>query len=110
MKDFILNSSDTILGNRPNPLRNLDLESQYIAARVLGWTWTMVLSMAFLSIFLSGVTWVPLLPIIGGLALTVATFSEAGKRQKAIATVPALSPAPALSRGAKSVWLLEREA
>ena len=110
MKNFILNSWNGVMGNRHNPLKHLDLASHHFIKQVLGCTWSLVVSLSFLSIFQFGVTWVPHLLFIGGLALTVATLKEAEKRQQARELVPALSPAPALSRGAKSVWLLDKEA
>ncbi len=110
MKNFILSSWDAVMDNHHNPLRHLDLASQHFVMQVLGWMWSMVFSVSFFSIFQFGFTWVPHLLFIGGLALTVATFKEAEKRQQASELAPALSPAPVLSHGARSVWLLDKEA
>lgn len=110
MKNSILSSWDAGTNNHHNALRRLDPASQHFVIRVLGWMWSMVVSVSVFSIFQFGVTWVPYLLFISGLALTVATFKEAEKRQKATGFTPALSPAPVFSQGAKSVWLLDKEA
>ena len=81
MKDLIVNSWNAVMDNRRNPLRHLDLSSQHYFMQVLGWMWSMVFSLAFLSIFQFGLTWLAHLLLIGGVAMTVAVFKEADARR-----------------------------
>ena len=81
MKHFIVTSWDAVMDNRRNPLRHLDLASQHYFMQVLGWMWSMVFSLTFLSIFEFGVIWLVHLLLIGGIAMTVAVFREAEKRK-----------------------------
>ncbi len=93
------------MDNRHNPLRHLDLASQHYFMQVLGWMWSMVFSLSFLSIFQFGITWIVHVLLFGGIAFTVSVFREAAKRE-------ALAPEPAHHVGNASacVWMLDREA
>ena len=77
MKHFIISSWDAVMDNRHNPLRHLDLASQHYFMQVLGWMWSMVFSLSFLSIFYFGYVWMAHLLVFGGIALTVSVFREA---------------------------------
>ena len=105
MKEFILNSWDAVMDNHHNPLRHLDLASQHYFMQVLGWMWSMVFSLSFLSIFQFGFTWLAHLLVIGGIAMTVAIFREADK-QVGVAPVPSGE----LSGASRCVWKLDSEA
>ena len=105
MKEFILNSWDAVMDNRRNPLRHLDLASQHYFMQVLGWMWSMVFSLSFLSIFQFGLTWLAHLLVIGGITMTVAVFREADKQVKA-ATIPSRE----FSGASRCVWELNSEA
>ena len=105
MKEFILNSWDAVMDNRRNPLRHLDLASQHYFMQVLGWMWSMVFSLSFLSIFQFGLTWLAHLLVIGGITMTVAVFREADKQVKA-----AKSPSREFSGASRCVWELNSEA
>ena len=50
MKDFMLENWDSLMNNQHNPLRHLDLASQHVVMQALGWMWSMVFSLMFLSI------------------------------------------------------------
>lgn len=54
MRKFIADCWAAVMDNRHNPLRHLDLASQHYFMQVLGWMWSMVFSLAFLSIFKFG--------------------------------------------------------
>ena len=105
MKQFIVNSWEAVMDNERNPLHHLDLASQHYFMQVLGWMWSMVFSLSFLSIFHFGITWMVHALIFGGIALTVAVFREAEQRS---AAAPAV--APHLGNGSACVWMLDREA
>ncbi len=105
MKEFILNSWDAVMDNRRNPLRHLDLASQHYFMQVLGWMWSMVFSLSFLSIFQFGLTWLAHLLVIGGVTMTVAIFREA---EKQVAVVP--NPPREFSGASRCVWELNSEA
>lgn len=106
MKHFIVTSWDAVMDNRRNPLRHLDLASQHYFMQVLGWMWSMVFSLSFLSIFQFGYIWMAHLLIFGGIAMTVALFREAEKRS----TRQVMLPQPELSHASRCVWKLDSEA
>ena len=93
------------MDSRHNPLRHLDLASQHYFMQVLGWMWSMVFSLAFLSIFHFGYVWIAHLLLFGGVAMTVAVFREAEKQREG----PAAGP-ETLSRASACVWKLDSEA
>jgi hypothetical protein len=105
MKKFIADSWTAVMDNRRNPLRHLDLASQHYFMQVLGWMWSMVFSLSFLSIYNFGVLWMAHLLVFGGIAFTVAVFRESEKRRLQIeaATVD-------LSSSSRCVWKLDSEA
>ena len=105
MKQMISESWDAVMDNRRNPLRHLDLASQHYFMQVLGWMWSMVFSLSFLSIFQFGWAWLGHLLVIGGIAFTVAVFKEAEK-QEAGAQRGRLN----FSASSSCVWKLDSEA
>ena len=104
MGNFVAASWDAVMDSRRNPLRHLDLASQHYFMQVLGWMWSMVFSLGFLSIFQFGVTWAAHALIIGGAAMTVAVFKESEKQQMALTVQPAWHHASAC------VWKADSEA
>ncbi|MCB1842704.1 MAG: hypothetical protein KDI09_07060 [Halioglobus sp.] len=105
MKELVLSSWDAVMDNRHNPLRHLDLASQHFLMQALGWMWSMVFSLTFLSIFQFGITWFAHMFVVAGICITVAVFKEAEKRTEA-----ALEPVAELSRASQCVWKLDSEA
>lgn len=105
MKNFIVGSWNAVMDNRHNPLRHLDLASQHYFMQVLGWMWSMVFSLSFLSIFNFGLVWLAHLLVFGGVAFTVAVFRESEKR---LAEVDAATNE--LSAASRCVWKLDSEA
>jgi hypothetical protein len=105
MKETIVDSWNAVMDNQHNPLRHLDLASQHYFMQVLGWMWSMVFSLSFLSIFEFGLTWLAHLLVIGGIAFTVAVFREAEKQ-----SADALLGKPPLSDSSRCVWKLDSEA
>ena len=105
MKQVIVESWDALMDNRRNPLRHLDLASQHYFMQVLGWMWSMVSSLAFLSIFQFGYVWLAHLLVIAGICMTVAVFRGAERRA---AQLPDASPK--LSAGSHCVWKIDSEA
>jgi hypothetical protein len=105
MKQFIVSSWDAVMDSERNPLRHLDLASQHYLMQVLGWMWSMVFSLAFLSIFQFGYVWMAHLLIIGGIAMTVSLFREAEKQASAVVVAR-----DDLGHASRCVWKLDSEA
>jgi hypothetical protein len=105
MKQAIVESWDALMDNRRNPLRHLDLASQHYFMQVLGWMWSMVSSLAFLSIFQFGYVWLAHLLVIAGVGMTVAVFREAERR-----VVQCPEGSPELSASSRCVWKMDSEA
>lgn len=95
---------DALMDNRKNPLRHLEMATQHYFMQVLGWMWSMIFSLSFLSIYQFGVTWLLHVFVIGGIAMTVALFREAerGRQEEDERRQP--------SRGSRCVWQLDAEA
>jgi len=105
MKEFMTESWGAVMDNRRSPLRHLDLASQHYFMQVLGWMWSMVFSLSFLSIYNFGLVWLAHLLVFGGIAFTVAVFRESEKQRAEIkaATI-------CLSSSSQCVWKLDSEA
>jgi hypothetical protein len=94
------------MDSRHNPLRHLDLASQHYFMQVLGWMWSMVFSLTFLSIFQFGFTWLAHMILIGGVAMTVALFREAEAQRKSAEQ----DVVEHLGRASRCLWKLDSEA
>jgi hypothetical protein len=105
MKEFVASCWSSVMDSRHNPLRHLDLASQHYIMQVLGWMWSMVFSVSFLSIYNFGVVWISHLLVFGGAAFTVAVFRESEKR---LAVIEA--PTTEFSAASRCVWKLDSEA
>ena len=105
MGQFITNCWNVVMDSSRNPLRHLDLASQHYFMQVLGWMWSMVFSLTFLSIFHFGITWMAHLLFIGGVAMTVALFREAEQRREQVAYAR-----ESYSHASSCVWKLDSEA
>jgi hypothetical protein len=105
MKHFIASCWSAVMDNQHNPLRHLDLASQHYFMQVLGWMWSMVFSLSFLSIYNFGLVWMAHLLVFGGVAFTVAVFRESEKR---LAEIEAATNE--LSGASRCVWKLDSEA
>ena len=81
MKEVLVENWDAFMNSERNPLRHLDLASQHIVMQALGWMWSMVFSLMFLSIFHFGITWMLHMLVISGIMLTVSVFKQAENRQ-----------------------------
>lgn len=105
MKKFFVESWTAVMDNRRNPLRHLDLALQHYFMQVLGWMWSMVFCLSFLSIFHFGYVWAAHLLVFGGVAFTVAVFRESEKRRAAVEMATT-----ELSASSQCVWKLDSEA
>jgi hypothetical protein len=105
MKNAIIETWDSVMDNRHNPLRHLDLASQHYLMQVLGWMWSMLFSLSFLSIFQFGYIWLFHVFMVAGVAMTVAVFRQAEKKQAALDTA-----GESLSAASRCVWKLDSEA
>lgn len=105
MKTFIVETWDALMDSSHNPLRHLDLASQHYTMQVLAWMWSMVFSLSFLSIFQFGYVWGAHLLVIGGLAITVAVFKEAERRE-----AEAVPASQNFGHASNCVWKLDSEA
>ena len=105
MKEFMTESWSAVMDNRRSPLRHLDLASQHYFMQVLGWMWSMVFSLSFLSIYNFGFVWLAHLLVFGGIAFTVAVFRESEKQRAEIKAATIY-----LSSSSQCVWKLDSEA
>lgn len=105
MQQFIVNTWDAVMDNERNPLSHLDLATQHYLMQVLGWMWSMVFSLAFLSIYQFGYVWMAHLLVFGGCCMTVSVFREAQKKR----VEPERTTAE-LSTASRCVWKMDSEA
>ena len=93
------------MDNSRNPLSHLDMASQHYFMQVLGWMWSMVFSLSFLSIFHFGYAWLGHVLVIAGICMTVAVFKEAEKQEFNAESLPL-----ELSGASRCVWKMDSEA
>ena len=105
MKTFIIGTWEALMDSRRNPLRHLDLASQHYTMQVLGWMWSMIFSLSFLSIFQFGYVWAAHLLLFGGMAMTVAVF-----RQSEHGATVEVTPPSHIGRSSATIWKLDSEA
>ena len=80
MREAVVENWDSLMDNRKNPLRHLDMATQHYFMQVLAWMWSMVFSLMFFSIYQFGITWALHVLFIAGMALTVSVFKNAEKK------------------------------
>ena len=93
----------TVMDSRHNPLQQLDSAAAHYVMQALGWMWSMIFSLSFLSIFQFHYVWLAHVLFIGGFSMTLAIFhveSDRARRQDI----------PVLSGGSRCVWKLDSEA
>mgnify|MGYP001823735139 CR=1 FL=1 len=105
MKEAVISIWNAVMDSRQNPLRHLDLASQHYLMQVLGWMWSMVFSLSFLSIYQFGYVWMAHLLVFGGAAMTVAVFRNAEQED-----AERMVPESQFSSASKCVWQLDSEA
>ena len=105
MKEAICSSWKVVMDNSSNPLRHLGLASQHYLMQVLGWMWSMIFCLSFLSIFQFGYVWMSHLLLFGGAAMTVAVFRNAEKQTEVNQV-----PIRLMSASSKCIWQLDSEA
>ena len=104
MKSLLAKNWNVLMDSRFNPLRHMDLASQHVYMQVLGWMWSMVFSISYLSISQFGIVWIPHMLIIGGFCFTAALFKESEKM--ALKAVPVRLQ----RKNSTCLWDLEKEA
>ncbi|MGB1139423.1 MAG: hypothetical protein ACPG1A_00920 [Halioglobus sp.] len=104
MREVVLENWDSLMDNRKNPLRHLDMATQHYFMQVLAWMWSMVFSLSFLSIMQFGLTWLVHVFVIGGIFMTVALFKEA-ERKRVLKEVPV-----EFGSASRCAWKLDSEA
>lgn len=104
MLKAMVDNWDSLMDNRKNPLRHLDMATQHYFMQVLAWMWSMIFSLSFLSITQFGLTWLVHVFFIGGIFMTVALFKEA-ERKRSLKEVPV-----DFGSASRCVWKLDSEA
>ncbi|MBT8139677.1 MAG: hypothetical protein KJP25_07900 [Gammaproteobacteria bacterium] len=102
MRNYLISSYRSVMDHRFNPFQYLDTASQFYFMTLLAWMWSMVFSLAFLSIFYFHWMWLGHLLVLGATFATIEVFKRAEASSK-----PAPLPADAKRR---CVWQLESEA
>ena len=102
MKQDIFANWKVVMDNSSNPLRHLDLVSQHSLMQVLGWMWSMIFGLSFLSIFQFGYVWMSHLLLFGGAAMTVAVIRNAQKQTEVNQV-----PVKLMCASSKCIWQLD---
>ena len=103
MKTVIFRAWASVMDSDHNPLRGMDLASRHYLMQVLGWMWSMVFSLSFLSIFQFHYVWLAHVLLVAGVFGTWAVFRLAPRA----VPVKAKTAAP---RETRCVWKLDSEA
>jgi len=110
MRKFIVESYELVMDSRKNPLHHLDLASQHYIMQALGWMWSMVFSLSFLSVFHFHFVWGAHILMFGGICLTVGIFRRAERQKPAAIAIAQQSAADEYSHASVCSWKLDREA
>jgi len=103
MKQQIVMNRNSVMDNRFNPLKYMDLASRHYLMQVLAWMWSMIFSISFLSIYVFGYVWLAHVLAIAGVFITITVFKRGESRRERMAPVRHLSGA------SKCVWQMDRE-
>lgn len=93
-----------VMDHRFNPLKHMKMQQRHFVMQMLGWMWSMIFSLSFVSIYAFGYVWVSHVLVIGGVFITFSIFSRARESREH------LEPVPNLSSASKCVWQMDREA
>lgn len=102
MRKWLVECWHIVMDSSHNPLHNLGLASQHVVMQALAWMWSMLFSLAFLSIFQFGLVWLAHMLVIAGIVITVSTFHYAERRKP--------EQVLSLSNASPCVWQLDKEA
>ena len=104
MKHQVKAAWNLVMDHRYNPLKYMKVQQRHFVMQVLGWMWSMIFSLSFMSIYVFGYVWGAHVLIIGGVFITFTIFERAKTNREN------LSPVPNLSSASKCVWQMDREA
>ena len=93
-----------VMDHRYNPLKHMKMQQRHYVMQVLGWMWSMIFSLSFMSIYVFGYVWIGHVLLIGGVFITFSIFERAKAQREN------LDPVPNLSGASKCVWQMDREA
>jgi hypothetical protein len=81
MRNFIVNSWNTVMSSEHNPLRNIpDLGTRHMIMQVLAWMWCIVFAIIVGSMWAGVVSMMIHTLLLGAVAVTVATFETAKRK------------------------------
>ena len=83
MLNQILTSWKLVMDHRYNPLSHVKTAQRHYMVQVLGWMWSMIFSLSFLSIYAFGYVWISHVLVIGGVFITFSIFERARSRPQA---------------------------
>ncbi len=104
MKSFFLGGCSLVMNYRYNPFRYLDMASKHSVIQVLGWLWSIIFLLSYLSVFYFKVMWSAYFLIAGAVFFTISVLKCAQSRSAGKACISNLSNASAC------VWQMDREA
>ena len=85
MKKTIVDNWNSIMNHDKNPLKNIpDTNTRHMIMQILAWMWCIVFSMYFSSMWIFGITTIAHIFILGAIAITVATFETAKRKQSVL--------------------------
>ena len=93
-----------VMDHRYNPLKYMKVQQRHFVMQVLGWMWSMIFSLSFMSIYVFGYVWIGHVLVIGGVFITFTIFERARANREN------LVPVANLSGASKCVWQMDREA
>ena len=81
MMKFVINSWNTIMDDKRNPLSNIpDMQTRHVVMQLLAWMWCIIFSISVGSVTVFGISAVTHSLLIGGVVFTIMTFETAKRK------------------------------
>ena len=81
MINFIIDSWNTIMDDKRNPLSNIpDMQTRHVVMQLLAWMWCIIFSISVGSVTVFGISAVAHSLLIGGVVFTIMAFETAKRK------------------------------
>lgn len=83
MTNFVKENYEVVMDANKNPLRKMNIQTKHLIMQMLGWMWSVIFCISFLSIYEFGVVWLAHFAVIFGITMTIIVFRSSAKETDA---------------------------
>ena len=81
MRQFVVDSWDSVMNMDRNPLKNIpDIQTRHLIMQILAWMWCIAFGFIVSSMWMGIISMMAHIVLLGAIAITVATFETAKRR------------------------------